>query len=323
MTIDLATLQSFSAGLLTMADGVRTSPPRRLINDALHTLRAMVPFRSAWWGECSDSTADVPRQNWLHGRINLSQSFAREWNLLAEADAFASLSMSRLGEVVRASGHEDPDPDVLAFAKRHALDHVMAITVELPDSGLMFFVALYRGADETAFDDDESVLFAEFTAHLLHHWRQRCRDLILAASPGSSETFALAGADGELLYLGARLGRLLLMRYPQWTGSWVPAELAELLRTAPCAVALGSERLTLHPCGELVVIALDRGGRKSALPPRERSAAMLYAQGHSYKEIARLLSLSPATVRTYLRSVYLHLGVRNKIELSGALETVS
>jgi DNA-binding CsgD family transcriptional regulator len=47
---------------------------------------------------------------------------------------------------------------------------------------------------------------------------------------------------------------------------------------------------------------------------------MLYAQGHSYKEIARLLGLSPATVRTYLRSVYIQLGVRNKIELGGALD---
>jgi DNA-binding CsgD family transcriptional regulator len=47
---------------------------------------------------------------------------------------------------------------------------------------------------------------------------------------------------------------------------------------------------------------------------------MLYAQGRSYKEIARLLGLSPATVRTYLRSVYVQLGVRNKIELSGALD---
>lgn len=322
MTIDVTTLQAFSAGLLAMAELVRTSPPRRLTNDALLALRALVPFRSAWWGECSDSTADAPRKNWLHGRINLSPSFAREWNLLAENDEFASQSMRRLGEVVRSSGQE-PDPSVQAFSARHGLDHVMAITVELPDSGLMFFVALYRGAEEAAFDDDESALFAEFTKHLLHHWRLRCRDLILARSPGSAEAFALAGVDGELLYLGARLGRLLHARYPQWAGSILPAELAAMLKVVPCTVAVGGERLTLQPCGELVVLALDRAGRRAALPPRERSAAMLYAQGHSYKEIARLLGLSPATVRTYLRSVYLHLRVRNKIELGDALDAAT
>jgi DNA-binding NarL/FixJ family response regulator len=78
--------------------------------------------------------------------------------------------------------------------------------------------------------------------------------------------------------------------------------------------------LTLQPCGELVTLAIERGKGAARLPPRERSVAMLYAQGHSYKGIARLLGLSPATVRTYLRSVYLQLGVRNKIELGGALD---
>jgi DNA-binding NarL/FixJ family response regulator len=84
-------------------------------------------------------------------------------------------------------------------------------------------------------------------------------------------------------------------------------------------MALGGHGLTLQPCGELVALALDRGGRPAGLPPRERSVATLYAQGHSYKVIARLLGLSPATVRTYLRNAYLQLGVRNKIELGSAL----
>ncbi|WP_232521631.1 response regulator transcription factor [Paracidovorax citrulli] len=46
---------------------------------------------------------------------------------------------------------------------------------------------------------------------------------------------------------------------------------------------------------------------------------MLYAHGHGYKAIAGLLGLSPATVRTYLRSAYAVLGVRNKVELAAAL----
>jgi DNA-binding CsgD family transcriptional regulator len=49
------------------------------------------------------------------------------------------------------------------------------------------------------------------------------------------------------------------------------------------------------------------------------SAATLYAHGRSYKEIASSLGLSPATVRTYLRSAYTQLGVKNKVELIAAL----
>ncbi|OYT86642.1 MAG: helix-turn-helix transcriptional regulator [Burkholderiales bacterium PBB6] len=316
---DTATLRSFSQSLLTLAEVARRAPPDRLMNDALMALRQLVPFRSAWWGECSDSGTPLPRKNWLHGRINLSASFAREWNELADDDVFASDSMRELGTVIRASGHDDLPPDVEAFSRRHALDHAMAITLEMPDSGMMFFVSLYRSEAEPAFDDDEAERFAQFTMHLLQHWRFRVQDLLLDASSGASDGFALADTRGGLLYLGARLGQVLHGRYPEWVDSPLPLEVSAMLAKAPCALALGPERLTLQPCGELVVIALDRGGRSSMLPPRERSAAMLYAQGHSYKEIARLLQLSPATVRTYLRSVYLHLGVRNKVELLGAL----
>ena len=321
MKINLATLQAFSASLLAMADVARHSAPNRMTSDALMVLRTLVPFRSAWWGECSDSDASVGtrRRNWLHGRINLSASFAREWNQLAEADAFAAESIRNLGRVVRAIGDDDPDGDVSAFSRRHDLANAMAVTLELPGSGMSFFVALYRGAGDVAFDDVQAALFAEFTRHLLQHWRARVRDMLLTTSGTATDSFALADAHGELLYLGARLGRLLHQQFSGWGGSTLPPPVTALLAQAPCAMALGSEQLTVQACEALMVLALHRGGGRNTLPPRERTAAMLYAQGHSYKAIARLLNLSPATVRTYLRSVYLQLGVRNKIELGGAL----
>jgi DNA-binding CsgD family transcriptional regulator len=320
LKLDLSTLQAFSAALLALADVARSASPERLINDALLALRPLVPFRSAWWGECSNTDAQSMPRNWLHGRINLSDSFAQEWNRIAGGDDFAIESMRSLGRVQRFSGHGDPNPEVAAFSRRHALDHAMAITVELPGSGLLFFAALYRGDASPAFDDGDSALFAEFFAHLLHHWRMRVRELLLGTHLRASDTFALADTHGNLLYLGARLGSLLHKHHPAWTGSTLPAELASVVARAPSVVALGTHRLTVQPCGELVTLALERGGRLAHLPPRERTVAMLYAQGRSYKEIARLLGLSPATVRTYLRSVYVQLGVRNKIELSGALD---
>ncbi len=320
MKLDLGTLESFSAALLALTDVARSAPPERLIHDALLALRPLVPFRSAWWGECSDTGAHSTPRNWLHGRISLSASFAQEWNRLAAGDVFALDSMRRPGMVQRFSGHDDPNPEVSAFSRRHALDHAMAMTVELPGSGLLFFVALYRGEASPGFDDGESALFKEFVAHLLHHWRIRVRELLLGAHPRASDAFALADRHGNLLYLGARLGSLLHERHPAWAGSLLPADLASVVARAPGAVALGAHQLTVQPCGELVTLALERGGRTARLPPRERSVAMLYAQGQSYKEIARLLGLSPATVRTYLRSVYVQLGVRNKIELSSALD---
>ena len=66
-------------------------------------------------------------------------------------------------------------------------------------------------------------------------------------------------------------------------------------------------------------ITIPSRHRNFPLAPRELGAALLYAQGHSYKEIAATLGLTPATVRTYLRNAYASLGVQNKVELIGAL----
>lgn len=57
-----------------------------------------------------------------------------------------------------------------------------------------------------------------------------------------------------------------------------------------------------------------------ALSRREREIAEAYAEGQSYKAIARTLGLSPATVRTHLSTVYRKLGVASKIELSRLLQ---
>lgn len=318
-TFNGTTLRSFSASLLALSAMAREASAERLLQEALLVLRPLVPFRSAWWGECSEGGADAPPRSWLHGRIGLSASFAQEWNRLAHGDAFARESMHKLGTVVRASGDEDPMPEMTAFSRRHALYHVMALTVELPGSGLMFFIALYRDEASPAFDDGESVLFAEFSTHLLHHWRNRVQGLLLGATPQASDAFALADAHGNLLYLGGRLAAVIHKACPGWDGSTLPEEIVTASAHAPSAMALGGHGLSLQPCGELVALALDRGSRQGGLPPRERSVAMLYAQGHSYKVIARMLGLSPATVRTYLRSAYLQLGVSNKIELGSAL----
>lgn len=55
------------------------------------------------------------------------------------------------------------------------------------------------------------------------------------------------------------------------------------------------------------------------LSKRELEVAAAYAEGLSYKEIARDLGVSPTTIRSHLRTVYGKLGVTSKIALSQAL----
>jgi DNA-binding CsgD family transcriptional regulator len=285
-------------------------------------LRGVVPFDSAWWGEvCAGSAEQAPR-NLLNASIGLHPSFAEEWNrTMAATDSFAHTSMAQLGIVMRASGgYQGPSDEVASFIDRHKLHAIMAVTVELPDSGLLFFLSLYRDNPQAAFSEIDSALFPQFVQHLVQHWRYSLSDVHETISAPSLDTFALADRQGRLLYLGKRAGTALEQNSGNWAGIVLPACLIDAFPAAPCSIQLGNAKFVLEPTGQLLAIILvcDKT-RRSALSPRELSAAMLFAQGHSYKEIARLLCLTPATVRTYLRNAYSRLEVSNKVELISAL----
>jgi DNA-binding CsgD family transcriptional regulator len=316
-------LREFGMGLLALVTLARSGNAQDMHREALQVLKRLVSFDSAWWGEVSPGSTDSPPRNWLHGSIGLSTGFAEEWNALADADQFARASIARCGVVLRGGagdGRHTPGGTVDGFCKRHRLHHAMAITLELPSSGLLFFVAIYRRAAGPAFRDEEAVIFGEFTRHLVQHWRD-VLDRLQGALPGRMwNTYAFADAGGRLLYLGARLGQVLQQANPGWQGTMLPSTIADLAHQAPYSIAVGrSNRLTVAPCGRLLALVLEDRSAGNPLAPRERRAATLYAQGRSYKEIAERLDLSPATVRTYLRNVYASLDVHNKVQLGSAL----
>lgn len=340
----LRTLRALSRSLLALSEQAQRTPPQDLLHQALHTLRDLVPFDCAWWGEVSAGERNegrdardgpkapgdgrTPRvqaapRNWLHGSIGLARDFADEWNALAAVDEFAHHSMRHLGEVIRERdvvGALPEDPQVVAFAERHGLHHCMALTAELLHSGLLFFVSVYRPRTRTEFTDAETVLFGEFVLHLLQHWHHRLQRLHTDSPRRPWDSFALAQPTGELLFAGLRIGQALRAACPDWAGTRLPAAVVHALPGAPCNLMLGKAcRLRLEPCGPLVALSIASRQHKQALAPRELSVATLYAQGQSNKDIAATLGLTPATVRTYLRTVYTALGVRNKLELVAAL----
>lgn len=61
----------------------------------------------------------------------------------------------------------------------------------------------------------------------------------------------------------------------------------------------------------------------ACLTPKEREVCRQYAEGLTYKDIARQLGVSPFTVRHHLRSVYSKLNIRNKGEMAWFISRLS
>jgi two-component system, NarL family, nitrate/nitrite response regulator NarL len=59
----------------------------------------------------------------------------------------------------------------------------------------------------------------------------------------------------------------------------------------------------------------------SSLSPREKEIVRLVANGMANKNIAALLEISPWTVATHLRRIFIKLGVRSRAEMIARLAT--
>ena len=59
--------------------------------------------------------------------------------------------------------------------------------------------------------------------------------------------------------------------------------------------------------------------RADDLTPQERQIAVLLADGHSIRDAAARLFLSPKTVEYHLRKVYTKLGIHSRTELADHL----
>ncbi|MEJ6001463.1 helix-turn-helix transcriptional regulator [Paucibacter soli] len=321
-----ATLERFSAAVLQLGALAREVCAADFLGQAVAVLRAQIPFERGWWGLGTDLGPDKLPAVYQTQYIGLPDSFAAEWRAIAQVDDFAERTLRQAGQVQRfeASPHDDSPPQVQDFGHRHGLDHGMALRLDALATGHGFFMALYRDAEAKPFDDTEALLFKQLLLHCLQLWHQSLREMLSAAAQEELTRAAVALPDGRLLFAGPALCELLWSSWPHWDGIALPAELLARLRQLPQRLRLPRGTLQASLRGEhLWLLRHADATGKTALAPRKMRVVHLFAQGRSYKEIARELALSPATVRTYLRDAYLSLGVSNKVQLGEVLREES
>lgn len=85
------------------------------------------------------------------------------------------------------------------------------------------------------------------------------------------------------------------------------------------------EKLDLHSAAQLTAFAIDHAALRprrlpapsAGLTPRQREIVLLVGRGLTSKQIARLLDISPATVRKHREHIAARLGLRSLSALIG------
>lgn len=184
------------------------------------------------------------------------------------------------------------------------------------------FLALHRRDGAHPFTEDERQLKQCLMPHLTDMIQiNRVMQLasLRANGPDSRTAIAMADESGMLHAAEPGFGSLLRTEWPDWDGSFLPKPvLAALSAGRDCHLGM-SLIVVFERIREFVLVTVTRRTPAGALSPRERAVADEFANGKSYKEVARHLGLSPATIRHHLRVIYQKLGVTDKCSLSNLL----
>ncbi|MGO4394312.1 LuxR C-terminal-related transcriptional regulator [Variovorax sp. M-6] len=134
----------------------------------------------------------------------------------------------------------------------------------------------------------------------------------------SFDSDLLGGPDERRPYYSeAGFDEMLRREWSDWNGGAIPREVLEhfLLGNGHY---LGRTLVLSHRTQQGLLFLHARPRRPvDELSPREHVIAELMAMGKTYKEIAKALERSPATVRNQIRSIYQKLGVTN---IAGLIE---
>ena len=324
-TNDHDSIELLSNRLLSLGRLARDLPVAEFLHHGVKLAIQTIDCQSVWWGlafqEKTGKTHDILQADF----IGLPESLVNDWRRISTIDPFVQEMMQSLGQVKRVVIDDDrikSVPVLTEFAQRYGIRHVMGMCLDEEATGQSFFMVMYRGSEGPTFSDLETMLFKHLMKHIVQLWYFSLQTELSKNSIKNIFRIALARLDGQLLYAGPEFCEVIQAKWPQWDGITLPTVVVDHFSQLPCTIRLPIGSIDLIAHGDQVQLtAVHQGDSAQKLSPREQRVAYLFASGLTYKEIARQLALSPATVRTYLRNAYIHLGVSNKVQLSNSLQS--
>lgn len=316
-------LGRLSAFILALHRGAAEQPFEAFADWALEALKAYVPFDSGLWasGHATPEGAPVVHTHWLHRQpAQLMVDYAP----IAHHDTVFAASLRQPGVSVVADARANVPAVFDAYIDRYRIEHILNTCDVDPLSGLLNDIALWRSERTRPFVEEERRFMQAAFPHLIEACtRNRLARLAGAASSRSIGAWSAAAADraGILHIAENRFPQLLREEWPQWCGPRLPPLLSEAVSRGE-SQRIAGQRIIVKtaPLHDVLLLQARPRIAVDGLTQREREIARHTAEGLSHKDIARLLDLSPATVRNHLSSACRRLGVRNKAQLAALVQ---
>ena len=322
MDTTMKTLDRLSLLSLALQRGARREPAAGFVEWAFGALKQQLPFDTAMWatGYLEPGQAPVMQTAQLHRQ---PPQMLVDYAAIGGSDVLLAAAVSQPGIAIAADTPTWAPPQVLDYLQRYGIAHALATCTIDPQTRLITGISLWRADAARPYTEPERQLMQAVFPHLIEARTQnRLLQLVHAANPRVTAPWVPAAADtaGLLHHADDEFVHLLPEEWPGWTGPYLPDPLRQALQAGEATRITGRQLVfKLAPLGDLTLVQARRCAPLDRLTTREREVAMHTAQGLTHKEIARLLALSPATVRTHLATSCRRIGVRNKAQLAAVV----
>lgn len=314
-------LEDFSNTLLDLQSVAQEKAVDQYQEAALSLVQRILPFDKAWWGIMSAHEDSFL----LHCSLayQLPSGFVPMWEVIKSDDNVAKSVRERPKTTVYFDERKlSETPGLAVLTGEHDIAQAFCTSSYLPPESAFAFLSLYRSSGEPRFTADERLLKQYLMPHLCSSWAaNRIFQMEYLKASVAHEQTAMSLVDLQFQILSAEPGfaDVIQMQWPEWEGKELPSVLVSWLKSSVDSLKAARIVMRRYRLGDLCLIVARERARVDLLSKREAVIADSFSRGRSYKQIARDLEISPATVRHHLRRIYEKLDVSDKAEMTNTL----
>jgi DNA-binding CsgD family transcriptional regulator len=312
-------IEAFSKLVFDLHRAASETPMERFQEQALELLSEYVAFDSAWWGMSATAGRDFD----VHSSYTykLPANFGELWERIRHDPKMSRMVSKAPGFTLNCKLSEFfvDAPQIRAITEVLSIRQLL-FTFDLNRNvNILTFLVLYRADEERAFSEEDRLFTQLAVPHLFACWsRNRIMQISQLRISRMNADFLVALADRKGVVHDAPPGFAELMReeWPDWRSATLPSALTRVCQRQMSSY--GGDRLTVKASAvrDWVLLLVSKRAPADRLSNQERTIASAFAKGDSYKEIARSLTISPATVRHHLRRIYEKLEISDKAQLA-------
>lgn len=311
-------MKQFSTLLFEIYRRCRTIDSNEYQESVLQLGKSSISFDAALWAS-GVMTQQGPAIHALHLHQR-PQAMIDDYMKIWKDDIILPKVLGSVGTTFAMSIADYQSPAAIEYLNTWDLGSVLSTIAVDPLTQLLTVISFYRSQANAPFTEDDRELKEFLMPHLVETWSSnRLANMLSLSETGQRVNYSSAAVDlsGILHASDDRFAKILREEWSDWRGPKVPERIARhLARNQGRAFVGQSIVVRSNPFKNLIVLRARPKATYDKLSVREQQISQLFATGQSQKEIARSLSISPATVNNHITAVYAKLGINDKAQLA-------